>query len=78
MENTRRLGVEAHQGSLFLPFKENAYDCVILSHTLEHVQDVRGALLWIEKRLKPNGIVYIETPDAARYVDFIYAPLQDF
>ena len=78
VENTRRLGVEAHQGSLFLPFKENAYDCVILSHTLEHVQDVRGALLWIEKRLKPDGIVYIETPDAARYVDFIYAPLQDF
>ncbi len=78
VENTRRLGVEAHQGSLFLPFKENAYDCVILSHTLEHVLNIRGALKWIEKRLKPNGIVYIETPDAARYVDFIYAPLQDF
>ncbi len=42
VENTRRLGVEAHQGSLFLPFKENAYDCVILSHTLEHVLNVRG------------------------------------
>jgi 2-polyprenyl-3-methyl-5-hydroxy-6-metoxy-1,4-benzoquinol methylase len=78
VENTRRLGVEAHQGSLFLPFKENAYDCVILSHTLEHVQDVRGAVEWIGKRLKPGGMVYIETPDAARYVDFIYAPLQDF
>jgi 2-polyprenyl-3-methyl-5-hydroxy-6-metoxy-1,4-benzoquinol methylase len=78
VENTRRLGVEAHQGSLFLPFKENAYDCVILSHTLEHVQDVCGAVDWIGKRLKPGGMVYIETPDAVRYVDFIYAPLQDF
>lgn len=78
VENTRQLGVEAHQGSLFLPFKENAYDCVILSHTLEHVQDVSGALNWIDKRVKPGGIVYIETPDAPRYVDFIYAPLQDF
>lgn len=78
VENTRQLGVEAHQGSLFLPFKENAYDCVILSHTLEHVQDVSSALDWIEKRLKPGGIAYIETPDAPRYVDFIYAPLQDF
>jgi 2-polyprenyl-3-methyl-5-hydroxy-6-metoxy-1,4-benzoquinol methylase len=78
VENTRRLGVEAYQGSLFLPFNENAYDCVILSHTLEHVQDVRGALDWIEKRLKPGGVVYIETPDAVRYIDFIYAPLQDF
>lgn len=78
VKNTQRLGIEAHQGSLFLPFKEHAYDCVILSHTLEHVQDVRGALAWIEKRLRPGGVVYIETPDAARYVDFIYAPFQDF
>lgn len=78
VENTQQLGIEAHQGSLFLPFKENAYDCVILSHTLEHVLNIRGSLEWIEKRLKPNGIVYIETPDAARYVNFIYAPLQDF
>jgi 2-polyprenyl-3-methyl-5-hydroxy-6-metoxy-1,4-benzoquinol methylase len=78
VENTRRLGMEAHQGSLFYPFKEHAYDCIILSHTLEHVQDVLGALEWIEKRLRPKGIVYIETPDAMRYVNFIYAPFQDF
>jgi 2-polyprenyl-3-methyl-5-hydroxy-6-metoxy-1,4-benzoquinol methylase len=78
VENTRQLGIEAHQGSLFLSFKENAYDCVILSHTLEHVEDVRGALNWIRERLKTSGIVYIETPDASRYVDFNYAPFQDF
>jgi 2-polyprenyl-3-methyl-5-hydroxy-6-metoxy-1,4-benzoquinol methylase len=78
VENTRQLGIEAQQGSLFLPFKENAYDCVILSHTLEHVEDVRGALNWIKDRLKPNGIVYLETPDASRYVDFNYAPFQEF
>jgi len=76
--NTKNLGIEAFQGSLFLPFKENAYDCVILSHTLEHIQDVSGAIDWINNRLRPGGIVYIETPDAARYVDFIYAPFQDF
>lgn len=78
VENTRQLGIEAHQGSLFLPFKEKAYDCVILSHTLEHVEDVRGATNWIQGRLKPDGIVYLETPDASRYVDFNYAPFQDF
>ncbi len=78
VENTRQLGIEAHQGSLFLPFKENAYDCVILSHTLEHVEDVRGAINWILERLKPDGIVFLETPDASRYVVFNYAPFQDF
>jgi 2-polyprenyl-3-methyl-5-hydroxy-6-metoxy-1,4-benzoquinol methylase len=76
--NTRALGIEAYVGSLFQPFKEHTFDCVILSHTLEHVHDIQSALLWITDRLKPNGVVYVEVPDAARYVDFIYAPLQDF
>lgn len=76
--NTRQMGIEAYQGSLFLPFKEKACDCVILSHTLEHVEDVRGAVNWIRERLKPDGIVFLETPDASRYVDFNYAPFQDF
>jgi len=78
VENTQRLGVEAHIGSLFEPFHEHSFDCVILSHTLEHIQDLRGALDWITDRLRPDGIVYLETPDANRYADFIYAPLQDF
>lgn len=76
--NTRTLGIEAYVGSLFQPFEEHTFDCVILSHTLEHIHDMQSALLWITDRLKPNGVVYIEVPDAARYVDFIYAPLQDF
>ena len=78
VENTRRLGVEAYIGSLFQPFREHSFDCVILSHTLEHIQDLHGALDWIADRLRPDGIVYLETPDANRYADFIYAPLQDF
>ncbi|MCL4529159.1 MAG: class I SAM-dependent methyltransferase [Chloroflexi bacterium] len=78
VENTRRLGIEAHQGSLFQPFKEHVFDCIILSHTLEHVQDVQGAINWIENNLKSDGVIYLETPDATRYVDFLYAPLQDF
>jgi SAM-dependent methyltransferase len=78
--NTKSLGLEAHQGSLFKPFPHGLFDCVVLSHTLEHIQDVRGALEWIGERLDPNGrrLVYIETPDATRYVDFLYAPFQEF
>ena len=78
--NTRSLGLEAHQGSLFQPFPHGSFDCVVLSHTLEHIQDVRGALDWIGERLDPAGrrLVYIETPDATRYVDFLYAPFQEF
>ena len=78
VENTQRLGIEAYIGSLFEPFSEHSFDCVILSHTLEHIQDVYGALHWITDRLRPDGIVYLETPDANRYTDFVYAPFQDF
>ena len=78
VENTQRLGIDAHQGTLFQPFKKHIFDCIILSHTLEHVHDVQGALNWIETNLKTDGTIYLETPDATRYVDFLYAPLQDF
>jgi SAM-dependent methyltransferase len=80
VENTRTLGLEAFTGSLFQPFPHGLFDCIVLSHTLEHVQDVRRALTWIGEMLDPTGkkLVYIETPDAARYVDFLYAPFQDF
>jgi len=80
VENTRRLGLEAHPGSLFQPFPYGKFDCLVLSQTLEHVQDVRGAIDWIGGELETNGkqVAYIEVPDASRYVDFLYAPFQDF
>lgn len=80
VENTRSLGLEAHPGSLFQPFPHGKFDCVVLSHTLEHVQDVRGAIDWIGGMLEPIGrqVTYVETPDAMRYVAFLYAPFQDF
>jgi SAM-dependent methyltransferase len=80
VENTRALGLEAHPGSLFQPFLHGKFDCVILSHTLEHVQDVHRAIAWISGTLKPGGkqVTYIEVPDASRYVDFLYAPFQEF
>src|SRR5258706_2484352 len=78
VENTRQLGVEAYQGSLFQPFHKDNYDCVILSHTLEHVENVGGALNWIREHLKPDAFGFLETPDASRYVDCNDAPFQDF
>ncbi len=80
VENTLALGIEAHTGSLFQPFPYGKFDCVILSHTLEHIQEVREAIIWIKEMLESDGkqIVYIEVPDATRYIDFLYAPFQDF
>ena len=78
VENTRQLGVSAEIGSLFQPPPEVRYDCVVLSHTLEHVQDLKRAAIWIQSAMKDDAWVYIEVPDASRYVDFVDAPFQDF
>jgi SAM-dependent methyltransferase len=78
VENARRLGVYAKSGSLFQPFEHEPFDLVILSHTLEHVQDLASAAKWIRGLMKESATVYIETPDASRYADFIDAPFQDF
>ncbi len=66
-------------GSLFsLPAKAGDADAVVLSHVLEHVQDVRGGLAAARGLLRPGGVVYVEVPDATRYADCLAAPYQDF
>ncbi len=46
---------------------KGVWDCIILSHVLEHLWDVPAALRTIERALAPNGIAYIEVPDALKY-----------
>ena len=73
------LGVDAHIGSLSqIPAEVGPFDCLILSHVLEHVRDLRPALAYLRQFLKPNAYLYVETPNAAHYADFTFAPFQDF
>jgi hypothetical protein len=51
---------------------------VILSHVLEHVRDVPGAVANVRGVLSPDGIAYVEVPDATRYAECLAAPFQDF
>lgn len=72
-------GVSAYVGSLTqMPAEEEPYDVVILSHVLEHVRDVKEALGCLSQFLRPEALVYVEVPDASRYVDFAWSPFQDF
>lgn len=72
-------GVNATIGSISsLPSGIGTFDIVILSHVLEHIQDLSSALATISKLLTENGEIYAEVPDATRYADFIAAPFQDF
>ncbi|MGD1069416.1 MAG: class I SAM-dependent methyltransferase [Bryobacteraceae bacterium] len=77
--NTRRRGFDAWTGSLSrIPENLGPFDVVILSHVLEHVRDLGGALTGLNGILHENSIVYFEVPDATRYGDFLNAPFQDF
>jgi 2-polyprenyl-3-methyl-5-hydroxy-6-metoxy-1,4-benzoquinol methylase len=79
-ENTRRIpGVRAEAGSLAdPPAGFGSFDCVILSHVLEHVQDLRSSIAAIAHLTAEDGCVYLETPDAGRYDECLVAPFQDF
>ena len=80
VENTKKLfHVPACQGWLnALPPECQRVDLAVVSHVFEHVLDLKGAVESLAARLSPNGIFYIEVPDAARYVECLSAPFQDF
>ena len=77
--NTQSSGIEAHTGSLFqIPDGLGRFDFIILSHVLEHICDLKVAIQAVSNLIKTEGGIYIEVPDAARYVDFLFSPFQDF
>jgi 2-polyprenyl-3-methyl-5-hydroxy-6-metoxy-1,4-benzoquinol methylase len=72
-------GAMTYPGSLSqIPAEVGACDMIVLSHVLEHVKDLRPALDSVKTFMKSGAALYIETPDAMRYADFVFAPFQDF
>ena len=45
-----------------IPFEDSTFDCVIVQAVLEHVLDPNRCVAEIHRVLKPDGIVYGETP----------------
>ena len=39
------------------------FDCIVLSDTLEHLTDPKGTFIEISRILKPQGILYLNTPN---------------
>lgn len=52
-----------------LPFEDNYFDEIILSHIIEHLDNVYTFLEEIHRILKPNGVVKITVP---HYTDWTY------
>lgn len=75
----RDRGFEAYVGSIAsAPAHMPKFDCVVFSHVLEHVYDLPAFFTAARGVLTPGGYLYLETPDAARYADYLYAPFQEF
>jgi 2-polyprenyl-3-methyl-5-hydroxy-6-metoxy-1,4-benzoquinol methylase len=77
----RDRGFEAYVGSISntsVPAHMPKFDCVVFSHVLEHVYDIPAFFTAACRLLAPGGYLYLETPDATRYDDYIYAPFQEF
>lgn len=53
-----------------------SFDVVVLSHVLEHCTSPYSEIAMAKSLLKPDGLMYVEVPDAARYITV--QPFQDF
>jgi SAM-dependent methyltransferase len=59
-----RLGVNVFVGEVQdAPFPSDSFDYVHMSHVIEHVADPLVTLRAVRRLLKPDGVVYIETPN---------------
>jgi dolichol-phosphate mannosyltransferase len=64
----RRYGNPLVHGSIFeLPFKNEAFDCVICSEVIEHVPADERVFDELERVLKPGGRLILGTPDYDRW-----------
>jgi 2-polyprenyl-3-methyl-5-hydroxy-6-metoxy-1,4-benzoquinol methylase len=72
-------GFEAYVGSIAsAPAHMPKFDCIVFSHVLEHIYDIPAFFTAARHHLAPGGYLYLETPDATRYDDYLYAPFQEF
>jgi 2-polyprenyl-3-methyl-5-hydroxy-6-metoxy-1,4-benzoquinol methylase len=75
----RERGFTAYVGSVqSAPADMPKFDCIVLSHVLEHVFDIPAFFAAAKRLLVRGGHLYLETPDASRYSRYLSAPFQEF
>jgi len=55
-----------------LPFLNRTFAALISNHSLEHFDDLDGALREIARVIRPDGALFIAVPDASTLTDKIY------
>lgn len=60
----KKFGLEVYNDDIFnLEFPESSFDIITLSHVIEHVTDPVSVLKRLGEWLKPDGLMFIATPD---------------
>lgn len=70
--------IEATVNNIFDFNTNEKFDLIILSAVLEHLVDFSNSMQKIRALLKDQGLLFIEVPDAERFVLYISAPFQQF
>ncbi len=70
--SSRKSGLYVEADAAHLPFRRDSFDAVISNHSLEHFEDMAGALSELGRAAKPGAAVYIAVPDAGAVTDRIY------
>lgn len=55
-----------------LPFPDHTFAAIISNHSLEHFDDLNGALREIGRAVHPQGALFIAVPDASTFCDKLY------
>jgi SAM-dependent methyltransferase len=63
-------GVQADAARL--PLRDHSFAVVISNHSMEHFENLGGALAEIGRVIKPEGALYVAVPDASTLCDRIY------
>jgi SAM-dependent methyltransferase len=73
LERPRRTdGTFVQADAARLPFRSHTIDLIVSNHSLEHFDDLAGALREIGRVLKPNAALYVAVPDASTFSDRLY------
>lgn len=59
---------------LILPFTNNSFELVIVQDVIEHLQSINEFYLEITRVLKPNGTIYLSTPNKLSIFNFFADP----
>lgn len=78
VQHIRKLGIEAFRGNVFEEMPRKKFDCIILTHALEHIRDLDRAIENVRGILNIEGLIYIELPNAGEYKSCYVVPYYYF